>query len=220
VQKAVAAQLQQVAALGGHLLPALHLMVEYLQTSKGYLNTYLYTGSAATAQQQYQIQAPYAAADAYRKQLTQRLPGGFATHPCNQLSPAEEQELWQMAPAGRSLSSGLPQRPIQPLKGQVPACPVPSSYVDDCEQRLLCLVVKKCKAPDTQPYPLAPVGLGAKGAVLPLEKDMHNDLRTSWEVHHAEHQQLDVSEKTQSAVPSLLVSDARFAVCTMHVHWK
>jgi hypothetical protein len=210
---ALHAQLQQVAALGGHLLPALHLVVEHLQVSMGYLDTYLYSGQASTAQKKYQVQAPHAAADAYWQQLTRQLPGGFPMHPSSQLTAAEEQELWQLGlhagvsgqvSAWQSMSSLPSQGLLRQRKQQVPTCPIPKDYVDHCEQNLQRLVTKQQQAAGQQPYPLAPVGLGAKGAVLPLEEDMHNDLRASWEVHHAHHQQLHVSEQVHTDVSSML----------------
>jgi hypothetical protein len=213
VRKAMAAQLQQVAALGGHLLPALHLMVDHLQISMGYLDAHLYDEPGAAPTQRYKVQRPCAAADAYRHQMAQQLPGGFPLDPYSQLTPAEEQELWQ----GRPQAGVAHQVPLwrslrglfTPVDQQVLACPVASSYVAECEQQLCKWVKKASDSPADGSYPLKPVGLGAHGAVLQLEKDMHADLKASWDVHHGENQQLRVSNKAHHGVPQMLVSTGR-----------
>jgi hypothetical protein len=208
VRQAVVTQLQQVAALGGHLLPALHLMVDHLQVSMVYLDAHLYSEPGAAPKARYQVQGPCAAADAYRQQLEQQLPGGFPLHPYSQLTAAEEQELWQ----GRSQVGVTRRVPLwRSLRGQftpleVPTCPVLSTFVAECEEQLAKWVERAPNRPAGNSYPLKPVGLGPGGAVLQLEKDMHADLQASWEVHHAGNQQLSVSVEADKGVPQMLVS--------------
>jgi hypothetical protein len=220
VRQAMVAQLQQVAALGGHLLPALHLMVDHLQISMGYLDAHLYSEQGVAPKPRYKVQGPCAAADAYRQQLEQQLPAGFPLHPYSQLTAAEEQELWQGRPqvgVTRRVPLWRSHRGLfTPLDQEVPTCPVSSSYVAECEQQLVCLVRRRPHIGRTPPYPLAPVGLGTDGAVLPLEKDMHNDLWLSWEVCHTEDQGMHVPPKVRSAVPRMLVSDERRPAAHIH----
>jgi hypothetical protein len=184
--------------------------VDHLQISMGYLDAHPYDERDAAPQQHYQVQGPCAAADAYRQHVAQQLPGGFSAHPYSQLTAAEEQELWQGRPqagVAHRMPAWLSRRGLfTPVDEEVGACPVPSGYVAECEQQLVSLVTQTPHTGSTPPYPLAPVGLGTDGAVLPLEKDMHNDLWMSWEVCHTQDQGVCVSPEACTAVPHILVS--------------
>jgi hypothetical protein len=186
-------------------------MVEHLQISMGYLDAHLYDEPGAAPKQRYKVQRPFAAADAYLQQQAKQLPGSFPMHPNSCLTAAEEQELFQ----ARS-KVGTTHQVLKRLSGrglftpvEVPECPVPGDYVAKREKQLSKWVEQASDSPAGGSYPLKPAGLGTDGAVLQLEKDMHGDLKASWDTHHTNKQQLRVSRKAKESVPHMLVSVAR-----------
>jgi hypothetical protein len=192
-------QLLSVYQLAGYLAPGLRLLAHDLlassvqlqhlypsSSSKGSHRASASTTAAAEEDSRFEVQLDPDAATAYKVQAGRVLPGGFSLNPRLQLSAFEEQRLLHKRPLTSAGSSSVTSawrcyglfNPIQ----QLAAFPVDAGMVQDIEQQLQQLVVPAA-APEgsasiTPEYPLT------YNTDLPLEKEMHEELKHSWECHH------------------------------------
>jgi hypothetical protein len=180
-------QLQSASRLGGYLAPGLAMLACDLEASSCMLQ-HLYTdGCSSTAVKVAAVEdgvqeLDVDAANSYRLQAKKALPGGFSLHPNLQLTAAEEQ--WLLGTSRGTSSNATSTLPawrrfssLYNAIGQLPTFPVDAAFVEETEMQLEQLVIPATKPAVIPPYPLI-----CKEQV-PLEKQMHEELKASWEHH-------------------------------------
>jgi hypothetical protein len=187
-------QLLSVCELAGYLAPGLRLLVHDVLASSNQLQ-HLYADSSSGSSTGKADRSPSAAAaareeaaaldpdaaTAYLLQARRVLPGGFCLNPRLQLSGSEEQWLLH---AGEPISSSSKRVPawrrfglFNPIQ-ELPQIPLEAAFVKDTEQQLQQGVVPAAKQ-EIPKYPLQ------YNKDLPLEKEMHEQLKRSWECYHS-----------------------------------
>jgi hypothetical protein len=212
-------QLLSVKELAGYLAPGLRLLVHDVLASSSQLQ-HLYSDSSSGTSKGNLLSAAAGeeaaaldpdAATAYLLQARRVLPGGLCLNPRLQLSASEEQWLLHTAgPLSSSSSSSSSSSKLVPAwrryglfnpVQQLPQFPVDASFVKDTEQQLQQLVVPAAK----QAIPEYPLRYSQD---LPLEKEMHEELKGSWECHHSHREPDEVVPGAEEAIQVLQVSSA------------
>lgn len=188
-----AKQLHSIGGLGGHLAAALPLLAQELEDSSLQLSV-LHPDHASM------LSGPRSA-DAITRyiQETGDCAGGWPASFRLLLTPGEEQRLMGTWRAARSMPAWRRRRHCQLV--EVPECPVASSAVEGHEAALAGLVVTPLPRSAALPaYPLAP-----GQAALPLEQEMHQELKTSWDCYHSIDPATEVAPHTLESIVELKV---------------
>jgi hypothetical protein len=198
------AQLQKVADLGGHLAPALPLLVYGAQLSAAQLG-FLHEAESITPQasscSSKQVTIEPDCLTAYHQQHA-RIPGALQRLA---LSAGEEQHV---------LGTLLTLAPVPDWKRRghyvpidIPACPVQVD-ISAYEQQLNQLVSYRPGPSNAPAYPLAVSGTA-------LEQDMHAMLKGSWEVFHTQPEPQAISP---DAVAIILLMKVRYKASWLYTY--
>lgn len=193
-------QLEAVGRLGGHLLPALRVLVADQLLSSAQVH-FLHCPAEPPPSPLPRLDRDAASAYLQRQGDARRLHllAGFL-NPRAQLQGVEERRVLGSVPPAPSPPAWMQGGRHRTLP--LPPCPVSSALVTDTEARLRALVVESDPTPEVPAYPLE-VREGAR----PLEEGMHGELRESWEVFHRLAKPLGMWPEAPDVIAACKVSD-------------